>query len=119
MTRGQASVEVLVAVCLILIFLVMGVSKMLEINSFSDSIASTGMDSGECLRLSQIIQEVFIQGPGTQIVIDSPVPFSVFPSSVEVNHQYCFFSGQAFSGSFSEGTIRIFNKSGVVGIENQ
>ncbi|MBS3061940.1 MAG: hypothetical protein J4215_05145 [Candidatus Diapherotrites archaeon] len=117
--RGQISFEGLISVLLILVFLVIAVSSILNIQEYTLFISDSSFDMGNCSRLSELVQEVFIQGPGTQIVVEARADFVLNESSISVNEAYCFFSGIAQPASLSKGMIVLSNRTGVVEVENQ
>ncbi|MDO8625224.1 MAG: hypothetical protein Q7R47_04010 [Candidatus Diapherotrites archaeon] len=118
MIQGQISIEAIVVVVFLLIFLGLTISSTLQVQSFERLISDSSADQALCLKTADIVQEIFLSGAGTRAVFEVDRPVSVAASSITVNQTYCYFSGVAVPVSLSKGSIVVSNSSGVVSLAN-
>jgi hypothetical protein len=116
--RGQVSLEAVVVIVLLLVFLGFTITSTLQVQSFERFVSESSTDEAACLRVADIVQGVFLAGPGTRMSFEIDQPLQVTTSSVEVNQTYCYFSGVAVPVSLLRGGVLVSNALGVVSLVN-
>lgn len=119
MPQGQVSVELMVSFVFLGIFFVFSLWLGGEINSSAWTLQERSAEWKECLTISSLVQETFVQGPGTQVKTVSSLPFSVSSRTVYLPALSCDFSAAAEQASLVAGNLVIFNSNGIVVLQNE
>lgn len=115
---GQVSLESLIMIGVVMVLFLLAIAMSVEIGVSSNSISSYGPDDLQCSRLSGLIQESFVQGPGTRVGLTMNSASSVSVRSVLVNQAVCNFSASVLPANLNAGRVLIKNISGTVTVLN-
>ncbi len=115
---SQVSLESLLVIVLILAFFLLAVAVSVNIRFDSDSIQSSALNEAECRRLAAMIEEVFVQGKGTQAGLTMASASQVLTRQVKVNNSFCPFSARVSLASLNAGPVLVQNVSGTVLLSN-
>jgi len=115
-SRGQASMEVMIAIAVLLIFF----AAILFQNSFmrddSEVIAVGIAENSECMKLAYLISEVYSNGKGSEATIEINVPTKVLSAQrmVNVGEHYCKFLANSSDYDLGAGTFNLKNSNGSI-----
>lgn len=115
---GQATIETLGAVLVVLVLFMFSVWLFSQINESAILVDKQSNDWSECLRIASIVQEVFVQGSGTQIQISASRDFNISKLSVYFENASCEFTGLVLPTGITAGTVRVQNQNGIVVLQN-
>lgn len=117
--KGQVSIEAFIAVGIILIFFVVSLVILGQINASATSIKTAAADWAACTKIANVVHEVFLQGPGTGIDLNVDADLNITYRAVYLGNVSCDFSAAVQNASLQKGRVRIFNKTGVVVLQNE
>ncbi len=121
MPHAQISLETLTSILIVFIFFIVSMGLLAEINSNAQFLKEQSSQWNECTKIARLIEEVFVQGPGTQVKAQFSYPFIVSSRSVYMNDPNgvtCDFTGMAAPASVSAGTVRFSDTNGWVVVRN-
>lgn len=116
------SLEAWIAVGIILIFFIATLILVGQIHYSSNLLDAQASQWNECQHLSALMQETFIQGPGTQIRTTVSVPFAVTQNGIvfldAADSATCTFRIAVQNATLEDGNVLIYNSNGMVVLEN-
>lgn len=118
MGAAQVSLESLLVVSILLVFFIASLGLLAEINLSAQTLKTQAAEWNECMRIAGLVEEVFVQGPGTQVTVPSSMNLAVSSRTIYSTTMACDFTAVVQPVSLLTGTIRISNSNGVVVLEN-
>ncbi len=117
-SKGQVSVETLLAIVIVFVFLMIVFLQNYSISGANDTISSTYIKKGECLRLAFAISKAYTEGDGTSINYNLSENAQIIPleKSVKIGEDYCRFLAISNPYSLSPSTLTITNNNGIIEI---
>ncbi|MBU0636133.1 hypothetical protein KKE06_03850 [Candidatus Micrarchaeota archaeon] len=119
MTKGQVTVETMIMITILLFFFIVSLGILGQINWSQQVLESQAREWNECNRIAGIIQEVFVQGPGTQIQFQSENDLDVSNTFLYVGEMDCGFAAAVQPVSLTSGSILVSNSTGRVILQNE
>ena len=118
MNRGQVTVETMIGIIILLFFFIVSLGVLAQVNWGQHILETQAVEWNECIRIAGLIQEVFIQGPGTQIRVWSAYGLDVSSTFVYVGSVSCGFTAKVEPVSLTAGAVVISNPWGSVELSN-
>jgi len=117
-SKGQVSVETLVAVFAVIVFFIIVLVQASFINNSASLIESSFSEKDSCLKLSSLLSQVYSEGKGSSIIASLNHPATIFGEQkiIFVGEQMCYFIAITNDKNLLPGEVRIFN-DGEVGVE--
>lgn len=117
--RGQATIETLIAVSILLFLLVLVLWQVSVREQFNNSSRDTYSNIEECSRISAFIN-LISHNPReeNEIIIELDRHVTIANRIISVGDEYCLFYATASDASLVPGNVRIYDLNGVVYLEN-
>ncbi|MFH1225250.1 MAG: hypothetical protein V1676_05600 [Candidatus Diapherotrites archaeon] len=118
MRRGQASIEILMAVGLIIIIFIF-VSWFVSTRAADTEFVHTQYENQRvCERLASIISSVYAAKSGTEIKTTIESNAQIVNNSIHIGQYACDFVGKANPATLAAGPISARNQGGIVILQN-
>ena len=117
--RGQATIETLIAVSILLFLLVLILWQVSVREQFNNSARDTYSDIAMCNRISAFINLISHNPRGeSEIIIELDRNVTIANRTITVGDQYCLFYANAVDVNLDSGMVKIYDLNGVVYLEN-
>jgi hypothetical protein len=119
-TKGQVSVETLLAIIIVFVFLMVVFLQNYTVSYANETLSSTYIKKGECLKLAFVISKAYTEGDGTSINYTLSESADVIPSekSVKIGQDFCRYLAISNQYSLSPSVLTITNNKGVISISS-
>lgn len=116
--KGQATIETLIALSVILILLVLVLWEFSYRSYLNSSVEEVYDNVAVCNRISSLINLISHNSEGNEIIIGLDRNVTIANRIISVGGDYCLFYANAAAADLVQGNVRIYDYNGVVYLEN-
>ncbi len=116
--KGQAGIETIIAVAILLSLLVLVLWQVSLREQFNNFASDAYSNIEVCNRISSLINFISHNPTQNEIIINLDRDVTIANRTISVGDEYCLFYGPASDAALVPGEIRIYDYEGVVYLEN-